>query len=470
MTEREYDLVAVGGGTGGLVTAAGAAYLGAEPALIEKDALGGDCLWTGCVPSKALLASARLAHAMRHAEELGLTGASPRHAFRDVMERMRGARETVAHHDDPDRFREMGVDVHFGTARFTGPETLEVEGVGRIRSRRIVVATGAVPAVPPIPGLEEAGYLTHETAFDENELPGEIVILGGGPIGLEFSQVYARLGADVTVLEMAPQILPVEDPDVGAALRGILEDEGIRFRTGLKATGVEESDGRKVVVGEGDERFACDEIFVATGRRPQTDGLALDRAGVETDGAAIRVDDSLRTTAPTVWAVGDVTGGLQFTHVADYMAKTALRNCLFPFSSAVDYSAVPWVTYTDPEVAHVGLGQDEAEARDGRTFRYDLSDLDRAIVDASGEGFVKVTADRKGRILGATVVAADAGNLLQPVVLAMKHDLTLSDLSDTVFPYPTMVEGVKKAADEFQRSRLEGTGGRILRTVVSWLT
>jgi len=487
--EYEYDVVALGGGTGGLVTAAGAAYLGAHPALLEKDALGGDCLWTGCVPSKALLASARLAHAMRNAEELGLKGASPGHAFNEVMERMRTARETVAHHDDPQRFRDMGVDVHFGTGRFLEPGVLEVEGVGRIRSSRIVIATGAVPAIPPIPGLEDAGYLTHETAFDQDELPERIVILGGGPIGLEFSQIYARLGAEVTVLEMLPEILPAEDDDVGVAVREILEEEGIRFVTGAKASRVyggsdasttaEEGgssppggrdDAPITVETEDGRRFGCHAVFVATGRTPRTETLELERAGIETDGAAIRVDDTLKTTGRGAWAVGDVTGGLQFTHVADYMAKTALRNCIFPFSSRVDYSSVPWVTYTDPEVAHIGLGQEEAEARGGTTYRYDLADLDRAIVDARTRGFSKITADRKGKILGATVVAHDAGNLLQPIVLAKKHGLKLSDVSDTVFPYPTMVEGVKRTADAYQRSRLEGTGGKLLKKVVSWLT
>lgn len=466
----EYDIVAVGGGTGGLVTAAGAAYLGADAALVEKDALGGDCLWTGCVPSKALLASARVAHAMRHASRLGLRGASPRHAFGEVMDRMRRARERVAEHDDPERFREMGVDVHFGRARFVDPATLEVDGVGTIRSPRIVVATGAVPAVPPIPGLADAGYLTHESALESDVLPDEIVVLGAGPVGLEFAQVYARLGAAVTVVEMASEILPVEDPDVGATLRGVLEDEGIGFRTGWKAEAVDVVDGRKQVRGPEGAVLRCDEIFVATGRTPCTEGLEPERAGIETDGAALRVDETLRTSASGVWAVGDVTGGLQFTHLADAMAKTALRNALFPFSTRVDYSAIPRVTYTDPEVARVGLGRNEAAARGGETHRYELHDLDRAIVDGRTEGFVEIAADRKGEILGATIVGAGAGDLLQPVVLAMEHDLTLADLSDTVHPYPTMVEGVKRAADAYQRSRLEGTGGRILRKVVSWLT
>ena len=469
MSEREYDLVAVGGGTAGLVSAAGAAYLGARPAIVEREALGGDCLWTGCVPSKALLASARLAHAMRHAGELGLRGAAPEHAFREVMERMRRARSRVAEHDDPERFREMGVDVHLGAARFVDARTLEVEGVGRIRSPRIVVATGAAPTVPPIPGLEEAGYLTHVTAFDEDTLPASIVILGAGPIGLEFAQVYARLGAEVTVLEMEERILPAEDAHVSEALETILTGEGIRIETGTPAERVEVEEGRKVVLGPGGRRFEATELFVATGRRPVTEGLDLERAGVERDGAAVRVDEGLRTTASSVWAAGDVAGSLQFTHVADYMAKVALRNALLPLSTKVDYSTVPRVTYTDPEVAHVGLGREEAEEEGASTYRYELSELDRAICDGRDAGFVEVHADGRGRVLGATVLGSEAGELVFPLVMAMKHGISLSEISDTIFPYPTRMEGVKRAADAYNRSRLEGPGGRLLRKVVSWL-
>jgi len=474
MSVKEYDVVAVGGGTGGLVTAAGAAYLGARPALIERAALGGDCLWTGCVPSKALLASARRAHGMRHAEEVGVAASSAPLSFRSVMERMRHARATVAHHDDPERFRKMGVGVHFGAASFTGPGTLEVEGVGTVRSKRIVIATGAEPFVPPLPGLQEAGYLTHESAFQMDELPPSLVILGGGPVGLEFAQVYARLGARVTVLEAAPRILSAEDPDASAVLREALEEEGIRVLTGATAVRVELAApggeaGKVVVTDEGDTHRAH-ELFVATGRRPRSEGLELERGGVDTDGTAVRVDDALRTSASGVWAVGDVTGGPQFTHAADYMAKTALRNCLLPFSSRVDLDSVPRVTYTDPEVAHVGLGEAEARDRGGRIFHYELADLDRAIVDAATRGFVKVSADRKGRILGATIVASGAGELLQPLILARRHGLGLSDVAGTIFPYPTMVEGVKRAADAYQRTRLEGVGGILLKKLVSWLT
>jgi len=466
----EYDLVSIGGGTAGLVSAAGASYLGIRAGLIEKNALGGDCLWTGCVPSKALIASARLAHAMRNAGELGLTGAAPAHAFQEVMERMRRVRDSVAHHDDPERFRKMGVDVRFGGARFVGPGTLEVEGVGQIKSKRIVLATGAVPAIPPIPGLEETGYLTYATAFDQNELPSSLVILGGGPIGMEFAQVYRRLGAEVTVVEMLPRILPREDPDVASALQDILEEEGIRFRMGLRAVGVGSEGAEKVMSLDDGSEVRVTEIFVATGRRPLTQDLELERAGVEVIGSAVKVDEKLQTTGKGVWAAGDVTGGLQFTHVADYMAKVVLQNAIFPFKKRVDYGNIPRVTYTDPELAQVGMTQAEGEARGGNTFSYPFLDLDRAIVDGETKGFVKVTADRKGRILGATILGHGAGELLMPLVLAKKNGIPLSKISGTVFPYPTRVEGVKRAADAYQRARLEGTGGRILRKVVSWLT
>jgi pyruvate/2-oxoglutarate dehydrogenase complex dihydrolipoamide dehydrogenase (E3) component len=469
MKAKEYDLIAVGGGTAGLVSAAGAAYLGVGSALVEKAALGGDCLWTGCVPSKALLASARLAHAMRHADRFGLQAASPAQAFSSVMERMRRVRGVVEHHDDPQRFRDMGVTVEFGAARFVGRDTVDVEGVGLLRSKRIVIATGAVPAAPPIPGLAEAGYLDHHTLFDSDELANRIAVLGSGPIGLEMSQVFARLGAEVVVVEMASQILPREDTELAGRLQAMLEEEGITFRLDTMAVEVQRDGSEKVVVTDSGEHIAVDELFVATGRKPATDGLDLERAGVTLERGGVVVGDTLRTSNHGIWAAGDVTGGLQFTHVADYMAKTVLRNALIPGSAKVDYSTVPWVTYTDPELAHVGLAHEEAEARGGRSYSYELDDLDRAIVDGEARGLVKVTADRKGRVMGASILGSHAGELLLPLVLAMKHGLTLADISGTIFPYPTMMEGVKRTADAYQKARLEGTGGTVLRKVISWL-
>lgn len=469
MKQDEYDLVAIGGGTAGLVSAAGGAYLGIRSGIVEKNALGGDCLWTGCVPSKALIASARLAHAMKHADRLGLTAAAPKHAFADVMARMRSARGVVEHHDDPERFRAMGVDVHFGAARFLSRDEIEVEGVGRIRSKRFVIATGAYPWAPPIPGLEEAGYLNHHTLFETDELPARVAVMGAGPIGLEMAQVMARLGADVTVVEMMPRILPREDEDIALRLQGMLQEEGITFRLGERVSAVSVEGADKVLTSDTGLRVVADELFVATGRRPAVDGLELERAGVRTDRGAVTVDATLRTSNRRIWAAGDVTGGLQFTHVAEYMAKAVLRNALVPGSAKVDYGNVPWVTYTDPEIAHIGLSQSEAEARGGTTYSYELNDLDRAIVDGEDRGVVKISADRRGRILGATILGSHAGELMMPLQLARTHGLKLSDVSNTIFPYPTMVEGVKRASDAFQRTRLEGMGGQVLKKAISWL-
>ncbi len=467
--KNTYDLVALGGGTGGLVSAAGAAYLGLDAAIVEKSALGGDCLWTGCVPSKALIASGRLAHQMRGAPALGLHATPTSHDFRAVMERMRSARATVAHHDDPERFRSMGVDVHFGAARFTGPEAVEVEGVGTIHSKRFVIATGAVPSVPPIPGLREAGFWTYETVFDEDELPESIAILGAGPIGTEFAQIFARLGSRVTVLEMAPAILVNEDPDVAEFMQRLIAEEGIDVRTGAAVTGIRKEGGRKVVETARGDGVTAHEVFVATGRRPFTEGLDLEAAGIRTGRGAVVVDSHLRTSARTVWAVGDVTGAMQFTHVADQMAKVALRNATLPVKTKIRYDNVPRVTFTDPEVAHVGMSEQEAAAAGGTVYRYELDDLDRAIVDGTAVGFVKVSADRKGRILGATVVAHGGGELILPFVLAKQHGLTLSSIANTIFPYPTMAEGVKRASAEFLRSRLDTPAGRALKQVIQWL-
>jgi pyruvate/2-oxoglutarate dehydrogenase complex dihydrolipoamide dehydrogenase (E3) component len=469
MNELEYDVVALGGGTAGLVTAAGARLLGARAAVVEREALGGDCLWTGCVPSKALVATARRAHDMSSAVELGLSASSGRHDFSRVMARMRDARSTVAHHDDPERFRSMGVDVHHGSARFLAPGLVEVDGIGRIRSKRFVIATGAGPVIPPIAGLETAGYLSNVTAFDQTELPRRIVIIGGGPIGLEFAQIYRRLGAEVTVVELTSRILPREDPDVADLVERLLTEEGVAVQTDVSIERVEaDQTGKTCIAGDG-RRFPCDEIFVAVGRRPNTVDLDLDRAGVELHNGAVRVDRTLRTTARGVWAAGDVLGGLQFTHVAEYQAKVVVQNALLPLKKKVDYSAVPWVTYLDPEVAHVGMLESRAKDEGARTFSYPFSELDRAIADGDTKGMVKISADKKGRILGATIVGAAAGELIFPLVLAITHGIPLSKISSTIYPYPTRMEGVKRAADEYQKTRLDGLAGSLLRKVVSWL-
>ena len=474
-TVERYDLIAIGGGTAGLVTAGGAALLGLRSALVEREALGGDCLWTGCVPSKALIASARLVHAMRHAHRLGLTGAAPTHAFEVVMERMRKVRDRVAVHDDPERFRKMGVDVVFGAAQFETSRRLRVND-RVLESPRIVVATGAVPSVPPIDGLKDAGFLTHVSAFDQDTLPRRIAVLGGGPIGVEFAQVYARLGARVIVFEVLPHLLSREEHEASDFLLGGLNQEGIVVRTESRVDKVERRpDGTKVVhvrdrSGRTDP-VEVDEVFVATGRRANTDGLGLEEIGVGNDGEAVRVDERLRTNVKGVWAAGDVTGGLQFTHVAEYQAKRVLRDSVAPLARKVSYDAVPSVTYTDPEVARVGLTESEARARYGEVavYRHDFANLDRAIVDAETGGFVKIVTRAGGRIVGATIVASGAGNLIMPLVMSVAQRLKISALSQFVYPYPTMVEGVKRAADGYFFQHLEGRSGDWLKKVVRWL-
>jgi pyruvate/2-oxoglutarate dehydrogenase complex dihydrolipoamide dehydrogenase (E3) component len=473
---ERFDIIAIGGGTAGLVTAAGAANLGLRAALVEREVLGGDCLWTGCVPSKALIASGRAAHTIDRAAALGLRVKAPAIDAGAVLERMRQARAAAARPDDPERFRKMGVEVVFGAARFAARDRIDVAGRW-LEAPRMVVATGARPAVPPIPGLEDAGYLTHLTVFDLETLPRRLVVIGGGPVGLELAQTYQRLGTAVTVLETLPRVLPHEDPEAADVLANTLRAEGVDLRTGRAVERVEGGPGsaRRIHTKDGDgnpEVIETDEVLVATGRKPHTAGLNLEAIGVRLEGGAVLVDGALRASVPGIWAAGDVAGGPQFTHVADYHAKLVLRNAVFPFSRRVDYSAVPAVTYTDPEVARIGLTEEQARARHGavHVYRYDLADLDRAIVDAATTGFVKVVTRGGGRILGATVVARGGGETIVPLALAMRHKLGLPALSQLVYPYPTMAEGVKRAADAYYRRKLAGGAGRWLRRVVSWLT
>ncbi len=480
-SDAPYDLLVIGGGTAGLVCAAGAASLGARTALVERNRLGGECLWTGCVPSKALVSSARLAAEMRRAADFGLRGGgNPADPGRDgdrILESVRSARAEIQPHDDPERFRDMGVEVLEGRrARFVSEHVVEA-GDRRLRGRKIVVATGSRPRVPPVRGLEEAGYFTHETAFDRDSIPGSVVILGAGAIGVEFSQAYRRLGVDVTLVEMAPRVLPLEDAEISALVEEVLEDDGVRVLTSARAVeartaGRDGGTRRELVLerdgDEGDggpELVAGEELFVATGRRPNVDGLELDRVGVEVDESGVVVDDRLRTSRSHVYAAGDVIGGYQFTHVADHEARTVVRNALFPFSSKVDYSVVPWAVFSDPEVARVGLTEAEAREEHGDdvgVYRYDVSELDRAITERSARGMVKLIGDGGGRLLGGHVLAPSAGTMIVELALAMRQGTTIGELADLVHPYPTMSEGIRRAANEYSRSRLTPTVHRWL--------
>ncbi len=458
MTDTTHDIIIIGGGTAGLVTAAGAAALGAKAALIERAALGGECLWTGCVPSKALIAFARKARDAGGGK------------WEDAVRWLRSARDRIAPHDSRERFRSLGVDVLLSPARLLGGQRVETAGAA-LRAKRIVLATGSAPATPPIPGLPATGFLTHVTAYDQPHLPASIAILGGGPVGLEFAQTYHRLGVQVTVLELLAEVLPKEDPEVGRFIRERLTDEGITLFTGFRATDVQRDGATKVVLAQDGRRVAVEELFVAAGRQPNAANLEPERAGVELDQGAVRVNPRLETTARGIWAAGDVTGGLQFTHVADYMARVVVQNALTPVKTRASYRVVPRVTFTDPEVAHVGLTADEAAAAGKRpeVSRAEFAELDRAIVDGATDGFCKIVTRSSGTILGATIVGRGAGELIMQLALAMRHGIPLGRLAGAVYPYPTMSELVKRTAGEWYRTRYGDTfRGRLLRRVIRW--
>ena len=465
-----FDIVAIGGGTAGLVTAAGSAGLGASVALIERDRLGGDCLWTGCVPSKALISSARVAHHFRDAGAHGLPSVQPKIEGAEVLASVRAARAEIEPHDDPERFRAMGVDVVEGAARFVSPHEVEVNG-RVLRARRFVIATGSRAAVPPIPGLEEAGYFTHAEAFDRDTIPGSLAVVGGGPIGVELAQAFRRLGAEVTVVEMLDQLMLREEPELAELLTSRLRGEGIEIRTGHVVTRVDRvGDRRRVTIapardgaGNGEaaaaETFEVDEVLVAAGRAPNTEDMGLDAAGVETSKGWVTVDSKLRTSRKHIFAAGDVIGGFLFTHVADHEARTVVQNALFPVRANIDYGVIPWCTYTEPELAHVGLTEAEARDRHGSVVSahvYDIANLDRAIAERAAMGRVKIVVGKGGAILGGHILAPAAGTMIAEISLAMKAGVKLGTLASLVHPYPTMSEGVKRTADAYRRSTLTG--------------
>lgn len=457
----EYDLVVIGGGTAGLVAAAGGASLGAKVALVERDRLGGECLHYGCVPTKALVKSAKVASLMRRAPEFGMREVPVEVDFPAVMRRMRAAISKAGEADSPDRFRKLGVEVLLGeSARFEGPQEVSVNG-RRLRSRAVILATGSYAKPPPVDGLKEVGYVDHVSVLDLEELPRSMVVIGSGPIGSEFSQMFARFGCKVELLSSSPDPLPKEDPEVGAALHRFLEEDGVSFHGGVRAQAARLENGEKVVTArnkESGEEFEVrgEEILVAAGRAPAVEGLNLEGVGVVLGEQGVEVNEYLATTAGNVYASGDVTGELLFTHAAEHQSRTALSNALFPLKRKVDYDAFPWTTFTDPEVARVGLTEPQARERYDRVnvFRFPFADLDRAICDGETGGFVKLVTDRRGGILGGHIIGPDAGNYIAEVVLAMRKGIPVGELSQTVHVYPTLSESVKKAGDAYYREKL----------------
>lgn len=453
------DIAVIGAGSGGLSVAAGAAQLGASTVLIERDRMGGDCLNTGCVPSKALLAAGKAARRWQKDRGFGLNAAAPEVDFARVNDHVHAVIAAIAPNDSVERFEELGVRVVKGSARFTGPRELDVEGT-RIRARRIVVATGSRAAVPPIPGLEHTPFLTNESVFDLRTLPEHLIIIGGGPIGLEMAEAHHALGAQVTVLERG-EILPKDDPEVAAQLRAGLIARGIDIREGVAVARVEPVAGRVAVTITGPDgtaaRIEGSHLLVAAGRQPNVEDLNLDAAGIAWSRNGIEVDARLRTTNRGVYAIGDVAGGPQFTHIAGYHAGIVIRNALFRLPAKVDYRALPWVTYTDPELAQVGLTEAQARARHGDrivVLRAPYHDNDRAQAERQTDGLLKAVVDRSGRVLGASIVGAQAGELIQLWALAIAQKLNVKAIAGMILPYPTLGEVSKRAAGSFFTPKL----------------
>jgi pyruvate/2-oxoglutarate dehydrogenase complex dihydrolipoamide dehydrogenase (E3) component len=443
------------------VIAAGAAMLGAKVALVERDLMGGDCLNFGCVPSKALIRAARAAAAVRDAGRFGVeVPAGVRVNFKIVMERMRKLRAELSPTDSANRFRSLGVDVFIGDGRFVGPDCVEVGGM-KLRFKKAAIATGARAAALPIPGLAEAGYLTNETVFSLTELPRRIAVIGAGPIGCELAQTFARFGAQVTILEVAPQILIREDRDAAQRVEHAIVRDGVEIITGCRISGVELRGNEKIIATERDgvsREIIADEILIGVGRVPAVEGLNLEAATIEYDRQnGVKVDDHLRTTNPIVYAAGDVASPYKFTHIADAHARIILRNALFFGRQRASRLTIPWCTYTDPEIAHVGLYEAEAKQRGiaVATYTQELAEVDRAVLDGETDGFVKVHV-RAGsdRIVGATVVASHAGEIISELTTAIAAGIGLGRLGDVIHPYPTQADAIRRAAGLYTRTRL----------------
>jgi len=469
-----YNLVVIGAGTAGLVTAAGAAGLGAKVALIERGLMGGDCLIVGCVPSKALISAARQAASIRDAGHYGIRSTTPDVDFAEVMRRMRRLRASISPHDSAKRFSELGVDVYFGQGVFTSSNTVTV-GDQTLHFKRAVIATGARAAELPIPGLKDAGYLSNETLFSLTRLPKRLIVIGGGPVGCEMAQSFARFGSQVTLIEQSSHILAREEEDAALIVQAAMRKDGVEMVLGTQVIRVEVEGSDRVVVilrnGE-QERIRGDQILIGTGRTPNLDGLGLETVGIAAHPQhGVEVDDRLRTTNRNIYAAGDVCSRYKFTHSADFLARIVIQNALFMGRAKASKLIIPWCTYTSPEVAHVGIDPGEAADRGVqlRTFTQPLSGVDRAILDGDVDGFVRVHCQKgSDQIVGATIVAAHAGDMIGEIVMAMQHRIGLGKIASVIHPYPTQAEAVRKLGDQFNRTKLTPTVKSLLRAWLSW--
>ncbi|HWV99416.1 MAG TPA: FAD-containing oxidoreductase [Candidatus Acidoferrum sp.] len=470
-----YNLVVIGAGTAGLVTAAGAAGLGAKVALVEKHLLGGDCLNVGCVPSKAVIRSSRALFDANEAGRFGVrVNAAAKADFPAVMERMRKLRADLSPTDSAQRFTKLGVDVFLGEARFAGPDTIQVAGQ-TVRFKTAVIATGARATDPPIPGLTEAGYLTNETVFNLTQCPTRLAIIGGGPIGCELAQAFQRMGSQISLLHRNAHLLDREDMDAAALVQKAFVREGVALHLNAKITRVERNGGAKVICYEAqgkEERLAVDEILAGAGRAPNVEGLNLESVGVQYDlRKGVLVNDCLQTTNPRIYAAGDVCMAWKFTHAADFTARIVIQNALFLGRKKVSALTMPWCTYTDPEIAHVGLYERDARERgvEVDTYAREFKDVDRAVLDGEEEGFVKFHV-RKGddEILGATIVARHAGEMISEISVAMAAHIGLGKLASVIHPYPTQTEALRQCGDAYNRTRLTPTVKKWMGRWLSW--
>lgn len=470
-----YNMVVIGAGTAGLVSAAAAAGLGARVALVERNLMGGDCLNVGCVPSKALIRSARARKDVLTARAFGISADLTAPAdFTQVMNRLRRLRANISHHDSVHRFSSLGVDVFLGNGRFRNSHSIEVGGKV-LRFSKAVIATGGRPITPPIPGLVEVGFLTNETVFSLTERPERLLVVGGGPIGCELAQAFCRLGTKVTLVEMGSHFLLREDPDAAELVARRMEAEGVDIRLSTQVVQVSKENGVKqaqLTSGNVSETVLADEILVGVGRVSNVEGLGLESAGIEYEtGSGVKVNDRLQTTNPRVFAAGDVAMSHKFTHTADAAARIVVQNALFLGRKKLSSLTVPWCTYTSPEIAHVGLYETEAQSSglEVTTFKVPFSSVDRAILDGETDGFLKIHV-KKGtdKILGATIVAEHAGEMISEITLAMVAGIGLGSISRVIHPYPTQAEAIRKAADEYNRTRLTPLVKSLLAKWLSW--